>query len=522
MSPPLFWSAALGNQFARDASSMCVLRIGHSPIMNGRQFINQSGETHAGSRVTRRCAIQAGAVGLLGLGFNHLAALRALAEPASNPPKAKAKSVIYIFLSGGLAQHESFDMKPGAAEEIRGEFRPISTRTAGIEICEHLPELAKRSPKWALVRSLTHPSNDHSAGHHIMLTGRTDLPEAFDPSKPKPSDWPSMASLAGTLLPPLNNLPPAIVLPDRIVHNTGRVIPGQFGGLLGRKRDPWFLEMSPYHPQHYGAFSEFLFHHATGLVKDDGLRFQAPHLTLPEGLTLDRVLDRVTLRNVIEGQSRTLTDAAGDEQFDKYREAAVSLLSNSKVHDAFSLERADPKQLDRYGRNTFGWSLLMARRLIEVGVSLVQVNLGNNETWDTHQSAFPNLKNYLLPPMDRAVSALLDDLDSSGQLDETLIVMGSEFGRTPKLSTLPGASLPGRDHWGACQTVFLAGGGVRGGTVIGSSDNIGAYPASAPQKPENLAATIYEALGLPRSITWTDMTGRPHFLYNADPIKGLV
>jgi hypothetical protein len=490
--------------------------------MRERPFIRHNGETHPGIRVTRRCAIQAGAVGLLGLGFNHLAVLKALAAPASNPPKARAKSVIYIFLSGGLAQQESFDLKPGASEEIRGEFRPIPTRTAGLEICEHLPELAQRSPQWALVRSLTHPSNDHSAGHHIMLTGRTELPEGFDPAKPKPSDWPSIASLAGALVPARNNLPPAIVLPDRIVHNTGRVIPGQFGGLLGRQRDPWFLEMSPYHPQHYGAYPEFLFHHAAGRVKDAALRFQAPHLTLPEGLSLQRVLDRVSLRSEIERQSRALTDAAGDAQFDKYREAAVSLLSNNKVHDAFDLDRAHPKQLDRYGRNSFGWSLLMARRLIEVGVSLVQVNLGNNETWDTHQSAFPNLKDYLLPPLDKAVSALLDDLDASGQLSETLIVMGSEFGRTPKISTLPGASLPGRDHWGACQTVFLAGGGVRGGTVIGSSDNIGAYPDSAPQKPENLAATIYEALGLPRSITWTDATGRPHFLYDAEPIKGLM
>lgn len=488
--------------------------------MHDKPFIQPAGGSHPGTGVTRRCAIQAGMVGLLGLGFNHLAALRAMA--ASKPPKTTAKSVIYVFLSGGLAQQESFDLKPGAAREFRGEFKPIPTRTDGIEICEHLPELAKRSAKWALVRSLTHPSNDHSAGHHIMLTGRTELPEGFDPTKPKPSDWPSIAAMTGALVPPRNNLPPAIVLPDKIIHNTGRVIPGQFGGLLGRPRDPWFLEMSPYHPQHYGAFPEFLFHHATGFVKDDGLRFQAPHLALPEGLTLNRVLDRVSLRTAIEQQSRALTDAAGDAQFDTYREAAVSLLSNSKVHEAFDLDMADPGVLERYGRNTFGWSLLMARRLIETGVSLVQVNLGNNETWDTHQSAFPNLKNYLLPPLDRALSALLDDLDASGQLGETLIVMGSEFGRTPKISTLPGASLPGRDHWGACQTVLLAGGGVRGGTIIGSSDRIGAYPDSDPQKPENLAATIYEALGLPRSLTWTDTTGRPHFLYNADPIKGLM
>ena len=482
-------------------------------------FTHCGSHAHPGSRLTRRRAIQAGAIGLLGLGFNHLAALRSLAAPA---PAPRAKNVIYIFLSGGLAQHESFDMKPDAPQEIRGEFRPIPTRTAGIEICEHLPELAKCSHLWSLVRSLTHGSNDHSAGHHIMLTGRSDLPQGFDPTKPRPEDWPSIAALAGALLRPRNNLPPAIVLPDKIVHNSGRTIPGQFGGLMGPRHDPWFLEMSPYHAQHYGAFPEFLFHHEKGRVSDENLRFQSPQLALPEGLTLGRMMDRVALRDEIERQSRELSAAADDGQFDRYREAAVSLLANTKVHDAFDLEKAGARVIDRYGRNSFGWSLLMARRLIDTGVGLVQVNLGNNETWDTHQSAFPNLKNHLLPPLDRAVSALLEDLQTSGQLDETLIVMGSEFGRTPKISTIAGATLPGRDHWGACQTVLLAGGGIRGGTVIGASDKTGAYPINDPQKPENLAATIYEAMGLPRSVTWNDTTGRPHFLYNADPVKGLT
>ncbi len=479
-------------------------------------------EVHPGLRVTRRRALQAGAIGLLGLGSHHLAALRALAEGAPNAPVRRAKSVIYIFLSGGLAQQESFDMKPAAPEGIRGEFRPIPTRTPGIQICEHLPGLAKRSDKWALVRSLTHASNDHSAAHHIMLTGRSDLPVGFDGNRPKPTDWPSIAALAGTLVPPRNNLPPAIVLPDKIVHNTGRTLPGQFGGLLGRHRDPWFLEMSPYHPQHYGAFPEYLFHHAKGRQTDGALRFLAPELSLPSGLTLGRVLDRVGLRDGIESQARALSGAIEDMPFDRYREAAVSLLSHPAIHDAFDPEAAGAKQLDRYGRNSFGWSLLMARQLVGVGIGLVQVNLGNDETWDTHEAAFPNLKNHLLPPLDRALSALLDDLDASGQLSETLIVMGGEFGRTPKISTIPGAALPGRDHWGACQTVFLAGGGVRGGTVVGSSDEIGAYPASAPQRPENLAATIYEALGLSRSVSWDDVTGRPHMLYDAEPIPGLT
>ena len=482
----------------------------------------QARGAHPGGRVTRRQAIQAGAVGLLGLGMEHLSALKAMAAPDQPLPRNRAKSVIYIFLSGGLAQHESFDMKPGAPEEVRGEFRPIPTRTAGIEICEHLPLLAERSQKWALVRSLTHPSNSHSEGHHIMLTGRTDLPPGFDPNRPQPSDWPSIAALAGALAPATNNLPPAIVLPDRIVHNTGRVLPGQFGGLMGSQRDPWFLDMSPYHPQHYGAFPDYLFHHAKGRVHDEALKFTAPQLSLPQGLSLERVLDRVALRKSIESQSRSLEGLLGDDAFNRYREAAVSLLANGKVHEAFDLAGAPPKVLDRYGRNSFGWSLLMARRLVEAEVRLVQVNLGNDETWDTHEAAFPNLKNHLLPPLDRALSALIDDLDAHGLLDETLIVVGSEFGRTPRITTLPGSSLPGRDHWGACQTVLLAGGGVRGGTVVGSSDKIGAYPESAPQRPENLAATIYEALGLPRSIMWNDTTGRPHYLYDADPIPGLM
>ena len=469
---------------------------------------------------TRREMIQAGAIGLLGLGMNHLTALQALSAPAARQPRAK--SVIYIFLSGGLAQHESFDLKPDAPIEIRGEFKPIRTRTPGTHICEHLPNLARISEKWSLVRSLTHGNSDHSQGHHIMLTGRTDVPIGFDPSKPKKSDHPSMAALATALLPHTNNLPPAIVLPDKLVHRTGRTLAGQFGGTLGSQHDPWFLEMSPYHPKHYGAFPKYLFHHETGLAKDETLHFQAPHLSLPQGLTLDRVMDRVSLRNSLEQQTDDLTKIAGDVQFDATREAAISLMGNARVHDAFALDKVSPKQLDRYGRHSFGWSLLMARRLVESGVRLVQVNLGNSETWDTHQSAFPNLKNFLLPPMDQAVSALIEDLDASGLLKDTLVVMGSEFGRTPKISKLSAVALPGRDHWGHVQSLLLAGGGIQGGRVIGSSDKIGGYPASDAQTPENLAATIYEALGLPRETIWKDFTGRPHTLYMGSPIRGLT
>lgn len=465
--------------------------------------------------------IQAGTISLLGLGMNHLAPLRAVAAATEKKQSARAKSVIYIFLSGGLAQQESFDLKPEAPLEIRGEFKPIPTRTPGIQICEHLPELAHRSHRWALCRSLTHGSNDHSAGHHIMLTGRSELPVGFDSNQPKATDWPSIAALTNSLLPPRNNLPPAIVLPERLVHRTGRVIPGQFAGLLGTRRDPWILDASPYNPENYGAYPEFLFHHREGPKAQNNLVFRAPNLSLPAGLGHDRLRSRVALADELNRQRAVLERATEVESFDRYWQMAVSLLTHQKTVDAFDVTHASPKLQDQYGRNSFGWSLLLASRLVEAGVSLVQVNLGNNETWDTHEAAFPNLKDYLLPPMDKAVSALLDDLNDRGLLDSTLIVMAGEFGRTPKISTIPGASLPGRDHWGAVQTVFFAGGGVRGGTVIGSSDPHGAYPASDPQTPENFAATIYSALGMPSSATWHDVQDRPYTLYQGKPIAGL-
>ena len=487
---------------------------------------------HPPHGLSRRQSIQAGAIGLLGLGMNHLGSLTALgAAPGTasgtptitaRPSPARAKSVVYIFLSGGLAQHESFDMKPNAPLEFRGEFNPISTSADGIQICEHLPLLARRAHKFALVRSLTHPSNDHSAAHHIMLTGRSELPLGFDRNKPKASDWPGIVALAGTFLPPLNNLPPALILPDKLQHREGRFIPGQFAGQLGKKFEPWFLEMSPYHPLHYGAYPQYLFHHAKGALEDDALVFKAPHLSLPEGLTKERLLDRIALRGSLEHQSNRLTSALEDTVFDKYRDAAVSLLTSGEVRHAFDLSQTPPATMERYGNNSFGWSLLMARRLLETGVRLIQVNLGNNESWDTHQAAFPNLKDFLLPPMDRSVSAFLDDLEASGLLSETLVVMGSEFGRTPKISTLPGVKFPGRDHWGACQTVLLAGAGVRGGTVIGETDSKGGYVKSDAQLPENLAATIYDALGLPDTLEWQDTINRPHRLYQGSPIKGLT
>ena len=474
------------------------------------------------ARISRRTAVQAGSIGLLGLGMNHVDALRAAAEESGDRLVPTARTCIYIFLSGGLAQHDSFDMKPHAPEDIRGEFTPISTKTPGLQICEHLPLLAERSHLWALCRSLTHPSNDHSAGHHIMLTGRTMIPPGFSASAPRPTDWPSIASVAGAVTPPRNNLPPAAVLPERLVHYSGRVIPGQFAGQMGPARDPWFIEASPYHSTSYGAYPEYQFDHQERGNADERV-FQAPNLSLPHGLTDLKLGRRVDLLSELENQRRYLDQHAHIESFDRYRQGALSLLTDERVKHALDVTNADDAVQERYGRNSFGWSLLMARRLVELGVNLVQVNLGNDETWDTHGEAFPHLKNKLLPPTDRAVAALLDDLHESGMLSETLIVMAGEFGRTPKITHLPQHyKLPGRDHWGAVQTVFFAGGGVRGGTVVGASDKNGGYPAANPQTPENMAATIYQSLGLPATAVWRDESERPHHIYHGDPIAGLA
>jgi hypothetical protein len=468
-------------------------------------------------KFTRRTAIQAGTLGLMGLGIHHLATLRAQAHS----PGKNDRAVIYIFLSGGLSQLESFDLKPDAPAEIRGEFKPTATRATGMQICEHLPSLAQRSHLFSLVRSLTHRSNDHSAGHQIMLSGRSDLPQGFNPSAPRPADWPSISAIAGYATQPRNNLPPSAIIPDKLVHNTGRAIPGPFAGEMGRKHDPWLIEASPFHPGAYGAFPTYEFDHQERPIKSPRNRFVMPNLSLPEGFAEGRLGERLALMQYIDGQRRDLEHAG--ELFDQNRQNAISLLTHERVRRAFDVSKSDARDLDRYGRNAFGWSLLMARQLVEAGVNLVQVNLGNNETWDTHGNAFPHLKEKLFPPTDKALSALLDDLKERGMLERTLLVMAGEFGRTPRISTLPKFyKLPGRDHWGAVQSIWLAGGGVQGGRVIGSSDKIAGFPNSDPQTPENMAATIYQSLAIPADAVWKDAADRPHLIYYGTPIQGLV
>lgn len=460
--------------------------------------------------------------------MNHADALRAADRTTGLAKPRPGKACIYIFLSGGLAQHDSFDMKPDAPAEIRGEFKPIATKTPGIEICEHLPMLAQRSDRWALVRSLTHPTNGHTLGHFYMLTGRSNTPPGFKGDRmPRSTDWPSIASVVGDAVPMhRDNLPPAVVLPERLVHWSGGVIPGAYAGIMGRHRDPYFIEATNYgDPFWRGAYPEYTFFQ---LPKKDPKTptptvFQAPSLKLPAGLDARRFDRRLKLLDTLDQQRRTLDQSAQVAQYDQHRESAVSLLASGEIRQAINVAQVDPKTQERYGRNSFGWSLLMAFQLVQAGVNMVQVNLGNNEAWDTHGEAFWRLREKLLPPTDRALSALLDDLHSTGLLDETLIVMGGEFGRTPKISHLPDHyKEPGRDHWGAVQTLFFAGGGVKGGNVIGSSDKHGGYPSDSPQKPENMAATIYHSLGIPQTAAWYDELERPHHIYHGGPIPGLM
>ena len=287
-------------------------------------------------QVSRRTAVQAGAVGLLGMGMNHLGALHTEAASTASAvtSRGSAKACIYIFLSGGLAQQDSFDLKPNAPDDIRGEFKPIATRTPGVQICEHLPGLAQRSHLWALVRSLTHPTNGHTLGHYYMLTGRSVKSPGFrGDRKPRSSDWPAIASVVGDALPArTNNLPPAIVLPERLVHWSGGVLPGAYAGIMGRHRDPFFIEASPYgNPFWRGAYPEYTFNQAPkdkAKNSSDERIFQAPSLKLTPGMSFGRLSGRLDLLQQLDRQRHGLERSAESQPYDRHRQSAISLHVN--------------------------------------------------------------------------------------------------------------------------------------------------------------------------------------------------
>jgi Protein of unknown function (DUF1501) len=437
----------------------------------------------------RREFIQVGFSGLLGLGLSNLVAARSRAdESVAHSPRARAKSVILVFLTGGLSHLDSFDMKPSAPEGIRGEFKPIATNVSGIQFCEHLPQLAARADKLAIVRSLSHKYTNHLNATHEVLTGQSQ-PGAFFDKIASRDDYPCYASTIDKVRPRADGIPSGVMLPTFLMEGP-LIWPGQHGGFLGPKHDPWQVRQDPNRP---------------------GFGFEG--MSLPAGMSVERLDRRKSLFDQLASRRDQLSALAAEarDPFAEQIERACTLLLSGKVARAFDLNREDPRLRDRYGRHMYGQSLLMARRLVGAGVPVVQVNMGRVQTWDTHSANFKSLKDRLLPPTDQGVAALLDDLEARGMLDETMVVVAGEFGRTPRIGASTGNNntRDGRDHWAAVFSAAFAGGGVRGGQTIGQSDKMGAYPASRPYTPADLAATIYRALGVDPAIELRDRLNRP-------------
>lgn len=446
----------------------------------------------AGARMTRRGFVQVGCSGLLGMSLPGLLAARAGAAAAGTGATGRAKSVIVILLSGGLGQHDSFDMKPEAPDVIRGEFKPIQTAVPGVHFCEHLPQLASRADQLAVVRSMSHPEGNHLVAVHRVLTGYPSNPRGASDLDRVASrdDFPCYGAVVNHVRPRNDGVPNGVSLPLRLVEGP-LTWPGQDAGFLGPRNDPWQLRLDPNRPE----------------VRDDSLN-------LPEGLDSHRL----HLRRHLLGQSAA---PAPNDPFLDQQDAALAMLCNGKVRSALDVDREDPRLADRYGKHIFGRSLLIARRLVEIGVPVIQATMGIVQTWDTHVSNFPRLKDDLLPALDRAVSALLDDLKLRGLLDETLVVMLGEFGRTPKVHELTPGAVPGRDHWPAVFPAVFAGAGVVGGQVIGRSDKLGAYAVTNTFGPPDLAATVYKALGVDPATEVRDRLGRPLRVCTGEVIEPL-
>jgi hypothetical protein len=452
--------------------------------------------------ILRREFIQVGFSGLLGISLSDLLASGAPARTgrlASASPRP-AKSVILVFLTGGLSHIDSFDMKPDAPDGIRGEFRPIATKVPGITVCEHLPRLAARADQLAIVRSLSHSDTNHLNATHEVLTGHAQ-PGAFFDKIASRDDYPCYAGATDAIRARDDGVPSGVMLPTYLVE-VPLVWPGQHAGFLGPRHDPWQVRQDPNRPD-----------------------FGFEGLALPGGLSVERLDRRISLLDQLGPRlgERLERSPETHDPFASQRERAYSLLLSGKVARAFDISSEDPKLRDRYGRHMFGQSLLLARRLSAAGVPIVQVNMGRVQTWDTHSANFNALKGRLLPPFDQGVSALLDDLSARGLLDDTLVVVTGEFGRTPRIGASTGNnnSRDGRDHWSAVFSAVFAGAGVRGGQTIGQSDRIGAYPASRSYTPADLAATIYRALGIDPAAELRDRLGRPIQLCTGQEISAL-
>lgn len=440
--------------------------------------------------LNRKEFLQVGFSGLLGLGLGHLGQRAATAAPQS-VTFGRAKSVIVVFCTGAPSHQDIWDLKPDAPAEVRGEFTPVDTNAPGVQITPHLPKLAQMADQFAIVRSMTHALPGHEQATHFMLSGINQLPAGATHMASR-DDWPCYASCVQYLRPRDDGLPSGVHLPTYL-HN-GYGFSGQNGGFMGSAYDPWQLTRDP-----------------------NAADFRLQELDLLPGLTVDRLTDRRGLLASLDAQRQDLAAAATAKDLSARMQNAYALLSgNAKFGEAFNLESEPAESRDRYGRHSFGQSLLLARRLVEAGMPVVQANMGSMNNWDTHGSNFAQLKDRLLPPLDQGLSTLLADLQARGLLDETLVVVVGEFGRTPQIN--PGA---GRDHWSGVFSAVFAGAGVRGGQVIGASDAQAAWPATRGWYPADLGATVYNALGIDTGSRIVDRLGRPHRLNAGEIIAPL-
>jgi len=453
---------------------------------------------------TRREMLRIGGTSMAGLSLSQLLNQPAnAAKPALSKKQGssfgQAKNCIILFLSGGAAHLDTFDPKPKAPVEIRGEFDTIETALNGVRFSEYLPNTAKILDKVAVVRSMTHESAGHAPGGYIMFTGQKYLRTASQANFMSRDEAPHLGSLLAKVSPGNGPMFPFVMVPRRLDAGSGRRA-GQWGGSLGSKFDPMLTGGNP---------------------NDDN--FKLEHLPLVANRPIAVLKRRKRLIDQINGNTKFLQENSLGKTLDLSQQKAIDVVSSEAVRRAVDLSIEDPKSRAKYGRNLFGQSVLLGRRLLDAGTRLVQVNWLRTQgekgyAWDSHRENFEALREDLIPPFDVAYAALLNDLEERGLLDETLVVVAGEFGRTPKVTL----ATAGREHWPGCFSVLLAGGGIKGGQVYGASDTIGAYPADLPTSPGDLTATILHCLGIDHQGETHDESGRPIFFSTGQPIEALI
>jgi hypothetical protein len=454
--------------------------------------------------VTRRDILHIGGLGAAGLTLPALLRAREAGARRAIAPRSgtfgKARACIVLFMDGGPPQMDTFDLKPDAPAEIRGEFKPIATNVPGIRVSERFPTIARHADKYALVRSVHVGSDVHEVGTYAMLTGTHFKGNVIpDATKETPEDIPSIGSVVARLRAERSALPPYVWLP--FIWTGFPVIAQGYGGFLGRTYDPFRILQDP-----------------------NAADFRIDALAPPADVSLDRLSGRRGLMNAFNRRADQVLRSRSAAQLDAHYRKALDMIGSPLARRAFHLGAEDVRLRDRYGRHTFGQSTLLARRLVEHGVPLVTVYFhdyrykdANFTNWDTHQKNYPILKDTLMPQADQVFPALLEDLADRSLLDETLVVWMGDFGRTPKIN-----GNGGRDHWGGCCCVLFAGAGIRGGQVYGSSDQSAAYPKDNPVRPGDVVATIYHCLGVDHHGELPDQFGRPLRFCDGEPIRALL